>query len=568
MARKIILKIFLVSCLLLLVSVSAAQAQSVIFRVDQGFDQYNRTQLTATLQLEGQKAQYYIEDTYWNGQSGTSRAQILSTLDDVSSSFDGQIYPAVTGVFGSEWNPGIDGSSKITILISDLKNGIGGYFRDNDEHPKTVVADSNEREMFYMNTDFLGASRQLKAFAAHEFQHLINYNQKNRLRNANEEVWLNELASEIAPSIAGLNQPYSGSNLQSRVSTFLDEASNPLTRWSGQSGDYGIVSVFGNYLRDHYGDTFFTNITQNSLTGFNAINNSLALQGKIETYPEVFRNWAVAVLLNNCNVLPANTFCYLNPDLGYDNLHIQFDGGVESGSSFTNTYSSYPWEGRWYSYERDIQPKPDDHIFTFTFNNNSNSEFTLPYVVYSTDGAPKVYYLEIESGRGKFYVENFGYTVSKVVAMPINAGLNSDFQSSFTVTATTTTTVPADITESTHATEFEPALPEGALVREYGRAEVYIIKNGYKRWIPAPQIIDMYGHLRWEDIITVPAGTLGDYQISDVIRYANDPRVYRITNNGTVKTWITSEAEFTSLGYKFDMVYEINEKEFNFYPTI
>src|SRR3989344_4549977 len=119
MARKIILKIFLVSCLLLLVSVSAAQAQSVIFRVDQGFDQYNRTQLTATLQLEGQKAQYYIEDTYWNGQSGTSRAQILSTLDDVSSSFDGQIYPAVTGVFGSEWNPGIDGSSKITILISD-----------------------------------------------------------------------------------------------------------------------------------------------------------------------------------------------------------------------------------------------------------------------------------------------------------------------------------------------------------------------------------------------------------------------------------------------------------------
>ncbi|MEX2144819.1 MAG: hypothetical protein WD712_00350 [Candidatus Spechtbacterales bacterium] len=570
---KVIFKIVFVSVVLLLAAGSGVRASGTSFFVDQGFDQFSRTNITATLRIDGQNAQFYVEDRHWDLLSGADRASALSALDDLSSSFDNQIYPSLTAVLGSEWNPGIDGNPKITILLTDLKNGFGGYFRDDDEYLKTAVSSSNEREMFYINTDFIGFSRHLKAFAAHEFQHLINFNQKDRLRNVKEKLWLNELASEVAPTLAGLNKPYSGSNLQSRVNVFLDNASDALTRWSGNSEDYGIVSVFGHYLLDHYGSGFFTSVEQSPQTGFKAINGVIEATGKSETFSEVFRDWVVAVLLNDCDVLPQNTFCYFDPDLGFNNLHIKFSGGTESGNSFTKFASTYPWQPEWYSYERDIQPKPADHIFTFTFINNSNSEFTVPYVVYPTNGLPQVYYMGIVNGKGKFYVENFGYEVSKVVVMPVNMGVDDNFLSSFTMTAETGTTIPTDTTESTAAASFTP-LPEGSLVRAYADEKVYIIKNpstgsgqAYKRWVQRPEIIDMYGHLRWEDVIVVPKEQLDAYQEAGVVRLFGDPRVYGVNSAGQ-KRWIQTEAEFLSLGYKFDMVYIINDSEFNFYPTI
>ena len=74
----------------------------------------------------------------------------------------------------------------------------------------------------------------------------------------------------------------------------------------------------------------------------------------------------------------------------------------------------------------------------------------------------------------------------------------------------------------------------------------------------------MYGHLRWEDIIEVSQDTLNKYTNSNVVRFANDPRVYSVNSNN-IKQWVRTEQEFIALGYTFGMVYEINEREFNFY---
>ena len=54
--------------------------------------------------------------------------------------------------------------------------------------------------MIHVNVDFI-FDRRIKDFIAHELQHLINWNQKERLVDLKEDVWLNEMRSEYVPSL-------------------------------------------------------------------------------------------------------------------------------------------------------------------------------------------------------------------------------------------------------------------------------------------------------------------------------------------------------------------------------
>lgn len=553
----------------------AQAADTVFFYIDSGFDRTSRTRVSGSLRYEGTHAQFYVEDVYWNGLSSSSRAVTASNLADMSDSFDSVIYPEVTGVFGTEWNPGIDNNPKITVLITQMKDNIGGYFREEDELKRSQIANSNEREMLYLNTDFLGSTRNMKAFLAHELQHLIHYNQKSRLRNVREEVWVNEMMSEVASSIAGLNDIYRGSNLQSRVSTFLDSPGDDMTRWNNQKEDYGVASMFGHYLLGKYGEGFFTALSQSSEKEFEAINEALDAVGADVRFEDVFNNWVTASLVNNCAVGPARTFCYLYQNLGYDNLHITFNTGAEGGSRISQTDASFPWQGNWYSYSTNIEPtRPDDHIFVFTLNKAQGANFSVPYVVYPVSGLPQVFYMNFNGNTGKFYFEDFGYKYDQVVVMPVFQNFTGTAPlTNYSLTAEITTTIPPDATKSIIATDTAPLnLPDGSLVREENSDKVYIIKDAsgggkYKRWIQAPEIIDMYGHLSWDNVIVVASGALGGYEEVSVIRFIGDPRVYVVSASGE-KSWIETEQEFLGLGYTFDMVYEVNEREFNFYKTI
>jgi len=59
------------------------------------------------------------------------------------------------------------------------------------------------------------------SYLAHELTHLITFNQKERLNNIQEEIWLNEARAEYAPTLCGYNDEYEGSYLKSRVDDFL-----------------------------------------------------------------------------------------------------------------------------------------------------------------------------------------------------------------------------------------------------------------------------------------------------------------------------------------------------------
>lgn len=109
--------------------------------------------------------------------------------------------------------------------------------------------------------------------------------------------------------------------------------------------------------------------------------------------------------------------------------------------------------------------------------------------------------------------------------------------------------------------------PNGSLLRAKGDYKVYIINNGYKRWVQHSTIFNMYGHLRWENIIDVSLEELNQYQDAWLIRANGDKRVYEVDANG-IKHWLNMTAEqFLVSGCKWDMVYAVNNFERDFYKT-
>ena len=129
------------------------------------------------------------------------------------------------------------------------------------------------------------------------------------------------------------------------------------------------------------------------------------------------------------------------------------------------------------------------------------------------------------------------------------------------------TNTDGEQTSLADAFTYSEGYPEGSLIRARGGYRVYIIKNGYRRWIQSAQIFEAYGHLRWGDVIEVRPDELADYQEAWLIRADGDRRVYAVNADGT-KHWLNMTAEqFTLSGHLWEMVYLVNSFERDFYRT-
>ncbi|MBI2002961.1 MAG: hypothetical protein HYS76_00005, partial [Candidatus Wildermuthbacteria bacterium] len=243
-----------------------AQAGETLFFVDGVYDLSDRATLSATMVFEGARSSIFIDGEWLGLQSATRQLELKNKAQELSNEFDTVIYPTLTSVFGSEWNPGVDGNARITILIHPMRQGAGGYFRTADEYVQLQSPQSNEREMVYLSVAAFEHANT-KAFLAHEFVHLITFNQKDRLRGVVEDEWLNEGRAEYAPTLLGYNNPYEKSMLQSRASTFLSNPGNALMEWKGTKEDYGILSMFVHYLADQYGITTLSESMQSKKVG-------------------------------------------------------------------------------------------------------------------------------------------------------------------------------------------------------------------------------------------------------------------------------------------------------------
>ena len=168
--------------------------QTVKFNIDPSYDSLGRSEILATLRIDTLKLYFYIDDDWWKLLDYQKKQETESFLRALDAEFYSKIYPTLTSNFGSEWKPGIDKDEKITALIHQMKKEAGGYFNSGDEYSKLENPKSNEREMFYLNANFID-SPLLKSLLAHEFVHLINF-ERGLHRNTARKTEFSEGMSE------------------------------------------------------------------------------------------------------------------------------------------------------------------------------------------------------------------------------------------------------------------------------------------------------------------------------------------------------------------------------------
>ncbi len=523
-------------------------AHAANFDVNKDLDAQGRASVSADVEVAGERANFFVEKDYRDKLPAPEILRLNSIVSNLSSEFSNNIYPKLRAVFGEEQSGG-----KITVLLHNMKGGVGGYVRDAD---KIYV---NIEEI--LNSD-LGAS-----YIAHEFQHLITFNQKTILRGLEEEKWLNEARSEYAPTVLGYNKQFSGSYLKKRVSEFLAHPSDALRDWRGRSIDHASASLFMHYLLDRYGTDILKSMMAANNVGAESIDTALLSLGRAERFQDVFRDWILAVYINSSTDDVPEKFKYKDANLSFGALRVLptttfrvYDNYL-SGANFLIDN----WSGQWHRFVPGaLGEETTLHVKISSPGTGrypaSPGSLSVPYIVSDFFGSTKVKFFDLSQGS-TLSVPQFGNIVSSVVVVPIFSAEGGN-----NISNTGSYALEAFISNS-----FVSRFSEGALVRAEGDPKVYIIKNSpkigvvFKRWIQTEKVFGFYKHFTWSDIIEVKPVLLTAFPESFLMRRAGDFRVYEVDVSGR-KTWLNmTAAEFTASGRSWDAVYEVNEDEFNWY---
>ncbi len=210
------------------------------------------------------------------------------------------IFPTTRNLFGREPFPGIDQNPAIHILhIGDMGGSTIGYFSGKDEYPRTVAANSNQREMFYINLGFVDiGSRDYYGVVSHEFLHMVQWS-----TDRNEQTWINEGLAELSTMING----HGGSDF---LPAYLNNPDTSLTGFNYEGGDYAAAWLMMAWLQENYGDDFIRQLVQQPENGIRGVNVLLQSYDPGVNFSEIYADWMVAVygVAHNLNLTQSYDF--------------------------------------------------------------------------------------------------------------------------------------------------------------------------------------------------------------------------------------------------------------------
>lgn len=280
---------------------------------------------------------------------GDYAAYAPSLFSELASRWEQGIYPTDTAIFGAESD--VDRNGRLLVFFSHelgapMKHGLVlGYYDSLDVSvPRDTSADcsssasrgSNGADMFYMNdiknvVAIKPASEDAVTFAqtlysdtlAHEFQHLINYNQHHLVAQlrAEEDTWINEGLSVIAEDVCGYEwHTPDGRRAGSRYLDFYPDEPNAnaplryttasLTHWQGDPiGNYEGAHSFFRYWADRRGNGYLGRLVQSSSVGVGNLSQTLGV-----SLPQAMVEWTTTLMFSNESFAPAPRFNFLGPD--------------------------------------------------------------------------------------------------------------------------------------------------------------------------------------------------------------------------------------------------------------
>lgn len=298
------------------------------------------TKRPATLRAVGNYCYIWVLDSYF--ASPASGSKISSEKAQVLADKFDALYPLVRDVFGKESDKmidtrdlvdissGSDTGTKVNIVVYDIEGdyepgqegGTLGYFWAKDYYTAAAAKESGDATIgltncgkyFYVDSYFLNeAPLMLYSTLAHEFQHMINFGQKNMRSETDQagsqvlvsQTWSNEMMSMVCEDMV---QEYLGVQDKdspiARLPWFCQYYYlSGLTDWLG--GDFVQVSyagayAFGAYLARNYGGKeLIKEIATNGYVDQEAITQALKSIGEKETFESVFEKYAQALVLDN-----------------------------------------------------------------------------------------------------------------------------------------------------------------------------------------------------------------------------------------------------------------------------
>jgi hypothetical protein len=248
---------------------------------------------------------------WWaSGEDSLSDQEIVAA----ATRFEETVLPINQKLFGTEWSPGIDGDSRIHILLIQQPEAenVNGYFSNINEYPQAIFKNSNQKEIIFLNHGASGLDTE--AFAgeiAHEYQHLIHWNQ-----DPNEDLWLNEaMSSLVSPediAVGGLSNAILFSRNPDIQLTARPETSFDIQD-EAHYAHYAAERLFAIYLLEQFGADFVRGVVENPAPGVVSIQEEL---NKVEGAPKfdnVYATWLLANFLDMPD-LRQGQFGYVNTD--------------------------------------------------------------------------------------------------------------------------------------------------------------------------------------------------------------------------------------------------------------
>ena len=166
------------------------------------------------------------------------------------------------------------------------------------------------------------------------------------------------------------------------------------------------------YLTDHYGINILSDSLKSELVGIASINKILLENGYKEDFKQIFTNWTVATLINDCSL--DQKYCYLNSNLKNIRLNPTLNFLPLSGSSSLSvTNVTKNWSGNW---QKIIGGNGN---LKLTFTSLTGLSFQVPYILYEKTGAYTVNFLKLDAKqKGEIVVQDFGTKYNSLIIIP------------------------------------------------------------------------------------------------------------------------------------------------------
>ena len=290
------------------------------------------TKRPATLWAQSDNCYIWVLDSYFASPASGSKIS-SEKAKALAEKFDA-LYPLVRKVFGTESDDmintdglvsissGSDTGTKVNIVVYDIEgdykdgqqSGTLGYFWAKDYYTAAAAKVSGDATIgltncgkyFYVDSYFLNeAPLMLYSTLAHEFQHMINFGQKNMNNRVSSQTWSNEMMSMVCEDMV---QEYLGVQNEDspigRLPWFCQYYYlSGLTDWLGGNSvqvSYAGAYAFGAYLARNYGGKeLIKQIAINNYVDQQAITQALKSTGRNETFDSVFKKYAQALVLDN-----------------------------------------------------------------------------------------------------------------------------------------------------------------------------------------------------------------------------------------------------------------------------